>query len=128
MPKYPSFFRADDEIEPAEQGTPSPNEWFGPEKTKYRSSTTFSEDEEEGAEGWREFFHGPQPPDRGEPMKNEWLNRKDPATSLKFKDEAGDSRRLIFVLEQAAEVFEAEGHIDLAAECERLCELALSEE
>ena len=47
MPKYPSFFRADDEIEPASKGTPSPNEWFGREKTKFRSSPTFSEDEEE---------------------------------------------------------------------------------
>ena len=41
MPKYPTFFRADDEIEPTEKGTPSPNEWFGLEKTKFRSSPTF---------------------------------------------------------------------------------------
>lgn len=124
MPKYPSFFRADEEIEPAEQGTPSPNEWFGPAPTKFRSSPAFSEDEESGNDGWREFYQG-HPRD---PLKNELLNDESRENSLKFKDEQGDSRRLIFVLEQAAEVFEAEGHIDLAAECENLCEMALSEE
>ncbi len=124
MPKYPSFFRADDEIEPAEKGTPSPNEWFGTEETKYRGSPTFSEDEESKSDGWRQFFHG-QPHD---PLKNELLIDKSRENSLKFKDEKSDQRRLIYVLEQAAEVFEAEGHIDLAAECEHLCELALSEE
>jgi hypothetical protein len=127
MPKYPSFFRADDEIEPATKGTPSPNEWFGPEKTKYRSSPTFSEDEEgaqEHYDGWREFQNG-HPRD---PMKNELLNDQSRENSLKFRDEQNDPRRLIFVLEHAAEVFEAEGHLDLAAECENLCELAISEE
>ncbi len=123
MPKYPSFFRADDEIEPAEQGTPSPNEWFGPEKTKFRSSPTFSEDEEDHYDGWREFQNG-HPRD---PMKNELLPAHSGDNSLKFKDEQNDPRRLIFVLEHAAEVFEAQGDLDLAAECECLCELALEE-
>ncbi len=124
MSKYPSFFRADDEIEPAEQGTPSPNEWFGLEKTKFHSSPTFSEDEEEHYDGWRQFQNG-HPRD---PMKNELLNDDSRQNSLKFKDEQSDPRRLIFVLEHAAEVFESEGHTDLAAECEHLCEIALSED
>ena len=125
MPKYPTFFRADDDIEPAEQCTPSPNEWFGPEKTKFRSSPTFSEDEEENPyDGWREFQQG-HPRD---PMKNELRPAQSGENSLKFKDEESDPRRLIFVLEHAAEVFESAGHTDLAAECENLCELALSED
>jgi hypothetical protein len=120
MPKYPTFFRADEDIEPAEMGTPSPNEWFGREKTKYHTSPAFSADEEESYDGWREFQQG-HPRD---PMKNELLNDQSRENSLKFKNEQDDSRRLIFVLEHAAEVFEAEGHTDLAAECEHLCELA----
>ena len=126
MPKYPSYFRADDEIEPSEKGTPSPNEWFGPARTKFRSSPAFSdsEDEDPQNDGWRQFYQG-HPRD---PMKNRMLNDESRENSLKFKDEGGDPRRLIFVLEQAAEVFETEGHIDLAAECERICELALSED
>ena len=124
MPKYPSFFRADDEIDPAENGTPTPNEWFGRDSTKFRSSPAFSEDEESENDGWRQFYQG-HPRD---PLKNELLNDGSREDSLKFKNEQDDSRRLVFVLEQAAEVFEVEGHIDLAAECERLCELALSEE
>lgn len=124
MPKFPTFFRADEEIDPAEQSTPSPNEWFGFEKTKYRSTPTFSEDEEEHYDGWREFQQG-HPRD---PMKNELLNDQSRENSLKFKNEQNDPRRLIFVLEHAAEIFEAEGHTDLAAECEHLCELAISED
>jgi hypothetical protein len=126
MPNYPTFFRADDDIEPAEQGTPSPNEWFGGEKTKFRSSPAFSADEEEQNpyDGWREFQNG-HPRD---PMKNELLPAHSGDNSLKFKDEKSDPRRLIFVLEHAAEVFEAEGHTDLAAECELLCEFVITED
>jgi len=128
MPKYPSFFRADEEIEPSEKHSPSPNEWFGREKTKYHSSPAFSEDEEEHYDGWRQFQQG----HKRDPMKNELLIDHDQSQgsdpSLKFKDETNDPRRLIFVLEHAAEVFEAEGHTDLAAECEHLCELVISED
>ena len=123
MPKYPSFFRADEDIEPSEKGTPSPNEWFGLDRTKFRNSSSpaFSTDEEVENDGWREFYQGHS----RDPLKNELLNDESQENSLKFKNEKNDSRRLIFILEQAAEVFEAEGHIDLAAECERMCELAL---
>ena len=126
MPNYPTFFRADDDIEPAEQGTPSPNEWFGGEKTKFRGSPAFSEDEEEQNpyDGWREFQNG-HPRD---PMKNELQPAHSEDNSLKFKDEQSDPRRLIFVLEHAAEVFESEGHMDLAAECELLCEFVITED
>ncbi len=132
MTNYPSFFRADEEIEPSEKGTPSPNEWFGHDRTKFASGPgpAFSENEDEDNyyDGWREFFQGPRPPHPRDPMKNKWFDEDSSENSLKFKDEQGDPRRLIFVLEQAAEIFETEGHIDLAAECERLCEQVSSED
>jgi hypothetical protein len=61
-------------------------------------------------------------------MKNELRPAQSGDTSLKFKDEKSDPRRLIFVLEHAAEVFESEGHTDLAAECELLCEFVITED
>ena len=123
MTQFPSYFRADEEIEP-DKASPSPNDWFGPTKTKFRNNSTpaFSADEMEDApgDGWRDFYQG-HPRD---PMKNKLL----PPGSIKFKDVENDQRKLIYVLEQAHEIFEEEGHIDLAAECERLCEMASMEE
>jgi hypothetical protein len=48
--------------------------------------------------------------------------------AIKFRDSDSDSRSMIYMLENAAEAFEAAGHTDLAAECERLCEIICSEE
>ncbi len=112
------FFREDEDVPLGERTTPTPNEWLGPGRSKYRSSPAFSEEEE--TDGWREMY----PREYSPPMENPLL----PPETLKFKDEAGDNRALVFVLEQAAEVFEAEGHVDLAAECERLCEQVISED
>ena len=126
MPKYPTFFRADDDIEVSDKGSPSPNEWFGMDKTKFRTPhPALSADEEEETDGWRQFFKGSQPRD---PLKNELLNDKSRGESLRFKNALEDKRALVYVLEQAAEIFEAEGYIDLAADCERICESALEDE
>jgi hypothetical protein len=50
------------------------------------------------------------------------------AETIKFRDKNGDRDKMLWVLENAAEIFEAAGHDDLAAECETLCELAYSED
>lgn len=122
MPKFPTFFRADEEITPSKT-SPSPNEWFGTDKTKWRtdgpSLPTVSEENDDSYDGWREFYQG-HPRD---PMDNELQVGDSQNESLRFKNSSADPRSLIYFLEQAAEIFEAKGHIDLAAECERLCEM-----
>lgn len=130
MPKNPTFYEnAGDDKPKRESHSPSPSEWLGTGRRKFGTkSPTFSEDHEQGPvltpaprnEGWRQFFKGTMPRD---PLWNPLLPPETKEEAIKFKNEAGDSRQMIFVLEQAAEVLEAAGHIDLAAECETLCEL-----
>ena len=123
MPKYPSFFRADEEIEPSKKNSPSPNEWFGIKKTKFRTSPAFSEENEDNTP-WRQNFRLDQPKD---PMRNDLLIDDTKRESIRFKDENNDKRNLIFILESIADLFEELDYLDLAAECEDICESALSE-
>ena len=123
MPKYPTFFRADEEIEPSKKNSPSPNEWFGREKTKFKTSPAFSEENDENT-GWRDFFQG-HPRD---PMGNELLVDDTKQKSLRFKNENNDQRRLVYILENMAAIFEELGHLDLAAECEDICEATFNGE
>ena len=115
----------------AEEGRKDPNQsakkapsGAGSRKLGLGSQSVHAGEEEQNPyDGWREFQQG-HPRD---PMKNPLLPAQSGENSLKFKDEQSDPRRLIFVLEHAAEVFEAEGHTDLAAECEELCEFVITE-
>lgn len=124
----PKFFRADDDEETGERPRPAPGDWFGLKDQKFRSSSpAFSEENEgldpHGTDGWRDFFQG-HPRD---PLWNPLLPPDKKQEALKFRDE-GDSRALVYVLEQASEIFEAAGHDDLAAECETICELMCTED
>jgi hypothetical protein len=139
MPKDESrkarFFRADEDVDLSERTSPSPNEWFGTGRSKFKSKglPSLSDEQDTEYDGWRQFFRrrspgAADPIEFAPPLENPLLPPKTREKTIKFKDEDNDTRTLVFVLEQAAEVFEAEGHIDLAAECERICELVASEE
>ena len=132
--KKATFFREDEAVDLSERTSPSPADWFGGGGQKFKGLPALSDDMETEYDGWRQFFRRGSPGtadpiEYAHPLSNPLLP---PGTlddsSIKYKDEGSDMRSLIYVLEQAAEVFEAEGHIDLAAECERLCELALTED
>ena len=127
----PKFFRADDDESEGERPKPAPGDWFGSADQKYRAKTpTFSEEAEgldpHGTDGWRDFFQG----HKRDPLWNPMLSpdKKKEANDLKFRDRDADRQNMIWVLEHAAEVFEAAGHYDLAAECETICELSYSED
>jgi len=125
----PKFFRADDTEEEGDRPRPAPGDWFGPSDKKFRAKTpTFSEEHEgldpHGEDGWRDFFQGhPR-----EPLWNPLLPPKAKEEILRFKDEDAYRDQLLYVLENAAEIFEAGGHDDLAAECEAICEMVCEEE
>jgi hypothetical protein len=123
----PKFFRAYDDDELGDRPRPAPGDWFGSDDNKFRSaSPAFSEQNEgldpHGTDGWRDFFQG-HPRD---PLWNPLLSPDKKQETIKFKNE-NNNRALVYVLEQAAEIFEAAGHDDLAAECEIICETLCSE-
>lgn len=124
-----TFFREDDDRGLSERTSPAPDEWFGTGRQKYKGLPTLSDEQE--YEGWREFFRRRSPGtadpiEYSHPLDNPLLP---PGTLDDIQQkEKNDLSSLIYVLEQAADVFETRGHIDLAAECERLCEMAESEE
>jgi len=125
----PKFFRADDDEEEGERPKPAPGDWFGTSDQKFRAKTpTFSFTnglDPHGTDGWRDFFKGSQPRD---PLWNPLLSPDKKAETIRFRDKNSDREEMIWVLEHAAEIFEAGGHTDLAAECETLCELAYLED
>jgi hypothetical protein len=125
----PKFFRADDDLDEGERPKPAPGDWFGTSNQKFRAkSPTFSEQNEgldpHGTDGWRDFFQG----HTRDPLWNPLLSPDKKQEVIKFRDKDADRNKMVYVLEHAAEIFEAAGHDDLAAECEALCELAYSEE
>jgi hypothetical protein len=125
----PKFFRADEDEEQGESPKPTPGDWFGTSDQKFRAKTpafSFTNGlDPHGTDGWRDFFKGSQPRD---PLWNPLLSPDKKAETIKFRDKNSDRESMIWVLEHAAEIFEAGGHIDLAAECEALCELAYLED
>ena len=130
MPQ-PKFFRADDDDEEGDRPRPTPGDWFGSDDQKFRAATpTFSEWSqgldpfpESPYDGWRQFSQGhPR-----NPLWNPMLSPDTKQEALKFRDAEADQRSLIFVLENIAEILEAAGHDDLAAECEMICEMSCAE-
>lgn len=129
MPKNATYFENEDEEPRNKHHSPSPNEWFGTDSSKFRSSSkspTFSTEmrEYDRSADWRDWFKG----HKREPLWNPLLPAEKKQEAVKFRDQKNDPRGLIFVLENAAEAFEEAGHIDLAAECEKICEIICSEE
>lgn len=129
MPKNATYFENEDDEPRNKDHSPTPNEWFGSDRKKFRkksSSPTFSTEmrEYDRSSDWRDWFQG----HKREPLWNPLLPSEKKNEAIKFRDEKNDSRGLIFVLENAAELFEEAGHIDLAAECERICEKIYEEE
>jgi len=127
MPKNATYFENEDDEPRNKNHSPSPNEWFGVGRSKFRTkSPTFSEElpENDKSSNWRDWFHG----HIRDPLWNPLLPAEKKHEAIKFRDMDNDPRGLIYVLENSAEVFEAMGHIDLAAECENICEIICSEE
>jgi hypothetical protein len=126
----PSFFRADE----PKSTSPAPTDWFGSGRRKFKartpaisdeSDTGNPEDPKEGYDGWRQFQLGINP---REPLWNPLLPPDKKEEAIKFRNADKDRRAMVYVLEHVAEILEAAGHDDLAAECEQICEMAFTED
>jgi len=86
----PKFFRADENSDLVDTNSPTPDEWFGRGRNKYKEDSALGEGLDD---------------------------------SVKFRNNENNLDSLVYVLESAAEVFEAGGHHDLAAEVENILSL-----
>jgi hypothetical protein len=127
VPKNATYFENEDDEPRNAHHSPSPSDWLGSGRKKFSTKMpTFSSDSDQDLrpDGWRGFAHEWQP---REPLWNPLLPAEKKEEALKFRDRDNDNRSMVFTLENAAEAFEAAGHMDLAAECERICEILCSE-